>query len=133
MPRKGPVAKRDVLPDPIYNSKLVTRLINRLMVDGKRGKAATILYNAFDIVKEKTGNDPMEVFEQASLRPSYKGSDRKTKNLIISRPKDKLKKDSANIAMESIIGANLFEKDGVQLYEGRRDAYYKTRRVDVFL
>ena len=51
MPRKGPVAKRDVLPDPIYNSKLVTRLINRLMVDGKRGKAATILYNAFDIVK----------------------------------------------------------------------------------
>ena len=65
MPRKGPVAKRDVLPDPIYNSKLVTRLINRLMVDGKRGKAATILYNAFDIVKEKTGNDPMEVFEQA--------------------------------------------------------------------
>ena len=65
MPRKGPVAKRDVLPDPIYNSKLVTRLINRLMVDGKRGKAATILYNAFHIVKEKTGNDPMEVFEQA--------------------------------------------------------------------
>ena len=63
----------------------------------------------------------------------FKGSDRKTKNLIISRPKDKLKKGSANIAMESIIGANLFEKDGVQLYEGRRDAYYKTRRVDVFL
>ena len=63
----------------------------------------------------------------------FKGSDRKAKNLIIARPKDKLKKDSANIAMESIIGANLFEKDGVQLYEGRRDAYYKTRRVDVFL
>ncbi|MFL2101144.1 30S ribosomal protein S7 [Desemzia sp. FAM 23991] len=65
MPRKGPVAKRDVLPDPIYNSKLVTRLINRLMVDGKRGKAATILYNAFDSIKEQTGNDPMEVFEEA--------------------------------------------------------------------
>ncbi|MBM6615108.1 30S ribosomal protein S7 [Desemzia sp. RIT804] len=65
MPRKGPVAKRDVLPDPIYNSKLVTRLINRLMVDGKRGKAATILYNAFDTIKESTGNDPMEVFEEA--------------------------------------------------------------------
>lgn len=62
-----------------------------------------------------------------------KGVTEKQKNLIISRPKDKLKKDSANIAMESIIGANLFEKDGVQLYEGRRDAYYKTRRVDVFL
>ena len=65
MPRKGPVAKRDVIPDPIYNSKLVSRLINRLMVDGKRGKASTILYNAFDLIKEETGNDPMEVFEQA--------------------------------------------------------------------
>ncbi|MER2041616.1 MAG: 30S ribosomal protein S7 [Desemzia incerta] len=65
MPRKGPIAKREVLPDPIYNSKLVTRLINRLMVDGKRGKAATILYNAFDTIKETTGNDPMEVFEEA--------------------------------------------------------------------
>lgn len=65
MPRKGPVAKRDVLPDPIYNSKLVSRLINRLMVDGKRGKASTILYDAFDQIKETTGNDPMEVYEQA--------------------------------------------------------------------
>lgn len=65
MPRKGPVAKRDVLPDPMYNSKLVSRLINRLMVDGKRGKASTILYDAFDTIKEQTGNDPMEVFEQA--------------------------------------------------------------------
>jgi small subunit ribosomal protein S7 len=65
MPRKGPVAKRDVLPDPIYNSKLVSRLINRLMVDGKRGKASTILYDAFDQIKEETGNDPMEVFEEA--------------------------------------------------------------------
>ncbi|MCU9615233.1 30S ribosomal protein S7 [Caldibacillus lycopersici] len=65
MPRKGPVAKRDVLPDPIYNSKLVTRLINKLMVDGKRGKAQTILYKSFDLIKERTGKDPMEVFEQA--------------------------------------------------------------------
>ncbi|MFC0469751.1 30S ribosomal protein S7 [Halalkalibacter kiskunsagensis] len=65
MPRKGPVARRDVLPDPIYKSKLVTRLINRIMEDGKRGKAQTILYNAFDLVKERSGNDPMEVFDQA--------------------------------------------------------------------
>ncbi|AQS53838.1 30S ribosomal protein S7 [Jeotgalibaca dankookensis] len=65
MPRKGPVAKREVMPDPIYNSKLVTRTINRLMVDGKRGKAATILYNAFDIIKDSTGNEPIEVYEQA--------------------------------------------------------------------
>ncbi|OLO27178.1 30S ribosomal protein S7 [Alkalihalophilus pseudofirmus] len=65
MPRKGPVAKRDVLPDPLYNSKLVTRLINRIMVDGKKGVAESILYNAFDLVKERSGNDPMEVFDQA--------------------------------------------------------------------
>ncbi|WP_153125771.1 30S ribosomal protein S7 [Peribacillus tepidiphilus] len=65
MPRKGPVAKRDVLPDPLYNSKLVTRLINKLMIDGKRGKAQQILYSAFEIIKERTGKDPMEVFDQA--------------------------------------------------------------------
>lgn len=65
MPRKGPVAKRDVLPDPIYNSKLVTRLINQVMIDGKRGIASKIIYNAFDIIQEKTGTDPLEVFEQA--------------------------------------------------------------------
>jgi small subunit ribosomal protein S7 len=65
MPRKGPVAKRDVLPDPLYNSKLVTRLINKMMVDGKRGKSQAILYAAFDTIRERTGNDPMEVFDQA--------------------------------------------------------------------
>lgn len=65
MPRKGYVAKRDVLPDPIYNSKLVTKLINRIMLDGKRGTAQTILYNSFAIVKEKTNTEPMEVFEKA--------------------------------------------------------------------
>jgi len=65
MPRKGPVTKRDVLPDPLYNSKLVTRLINRIMIDGKRGTAQTILYDAFNLVQQRTGNDPMEVFEAA--------------------------------------------------------------------
>lgn len=65
MPRKGHIAKRDVLVDPIYNSKLVTRLINKIMIDGKRGTAQKILYNAFDIVEVKTGKQPMEVFEEA--------------------------------------------------------------------
>src|SRR5699024_10126164 len=65
MPRKGPVPKRDVLADPLYNSKLVTRLINQIMVDGKRGIAQKILYNAFTLIGERTGQDPMEVFEQA--------------------------------------------------------------------
>ncbi|MFT8363534.1 MAG: 30S ribosomal protein S7 [Sporolactobacillus sp.] len=65
MPRKGPVERRDVLPDPLYNSKLVTRLINHIMKDGKRGKAQTILYDAFDLIKDRANQDPMEIFEQA--------------------------------------------------------------------
>ena len=63
--RKRRAVKRDVLPDPIYKSKVVTKLINQIMQDGKKGTAEKILYEAFDIVKEKTGNDPMEVFNKA--------------------------------------------------------------------
>ncbi len=63
MPRRGSIAKRDVLPDPLYNSKLVTRLINNVMVDGKKGVAQKIVYGAFDIISEKTGKEPLEVFE----------------------------------------------------------------------
>ena len=65
LPRRGSIAKRDVLPDPLYNSKLVTRLINNIMIDGKRGVSQKIVYGAFDIIREKTEKDPIEVFEQA--------------------------------------------------------------------
>ena len=65
MSRRGRVAKRDVLPDPIYNSKVVTKLINNIMLDGKKGVAQNILYEAFQKVEEKTGNSAMEVFDQA--------------------------------------------------------------------
>ncbi len=65
MPRRGSIAKRDVLPDPLYGSKLVTRLINSVMLDGKKGVAQKIVYGAFDIVKEKTGKDPLEAFQEA--------------------------------------------------------------------
>lgn len=65
MPRKGHISKRDVLPDPIYGSKIVTKLINNVMYDGKKGIAQQICYDAFDIMKEKTGRDPLEVFEEA--------------------------------------------------------------------
>ena len=65
MPRRGSIAKRDVLPDPMYNSKLVTRLINNVMLDGKKGVAQKIVYGSFDIIQEKTGNDPLETFENA--------------------------------------------------------------------
>ncbi|MDP4092391.1 MAG: 30S ribosomal protein S7 [Bacillota bacterium] len=65
MPRRGHVPKRDVLPDPLYNDKVVTKLINNIMMDGKKGVAQKIIYDAFDIIKEKTGKEPQEVFEQA--------------------------------------------------------------------
>ncbi len=65
MPRRGSIAKRHVLPDPLYNSKLVTRLINNIMLHGKKGVAQKIVYDAFDILREKTGKDPLEVFEQS--------------------------------------------------------------------
>ena len=72
VPRRGNVPKRDVLQDPLYNSKLVTRLINNIMVDGKRGVAQRIVYKAFAIIGEKTGREPLEVFEQAmeNIMPS---------------------------------------------------------------
>ncbi len=65
MPRKGHVAKREVLPDPLYNSKNVTKLINSIMLDGKKGVAQRIVYGAFDKVSEKTGKEPLEAFEEA--------------------------------------------------------------------
>ena len=77
--RKRRAVKRDVLADPIYNSKLVTKLINNMMIDGKKGKAQTILYNAFDIIKEKTNKDPMEVLNGAmeNVMPSLEVKSRR--------------------------------------------------------
>jgi len=73
VPRRGKVAKRDVLPDPIYNSKLVTKLINNIMYDGKRGVAQKIVYEAFEIVEQKTGKNPLEAFNAAleNIMPVY--------------------------------------------------------------
>ena len=65
MPRRSGVPKRDVLPDPVYNSKVVTKVVNQIMLDGKKGLAQEIVYGAFDIIKEKTGQEPIEVFNQA--------------------------------------------------------------------
>jgi ribosomal protein S7, bacterial/organelle len=72
VPRRGNVPKREVLPDPLYNSVLVTKLINSIMLDGKKGVSQKVVYGAFDIIKEKTGNDPLETFETAmeNIMPS---------------------------------------------------------------
>ncbi|HAZ20728.1 MAG TPA: 30S ribosomal protein S7 [Clostridiales bacterium] len=65
VPRRGQISKRDILPDPLYNSKLVTKLINNIMYDGKKGVAQSIVYDAFEIVQAKTGENPLEVFQKA--------------------------------------------------------------------
>ena len=72
MPRRGNVPKREILPDPMYNSVLVTKLVNSIMLDGKKGVAQKVVYGAFDIIKEKTEKDPLEVFIQAmeNIMPS---------------------------------------------------------------
>jgi small subunit ribosomal protein S7 len=77
--RKRRAVKRDVLADPIYNSKLVTKLINNMMIDGKKGKAQTILYDAFDMIKEKTGKEPMDVLNAAmeNVMPSLEVKSRR--------------------------------------------------------
>jgi len=79
MPRKGHIAKRDVLPDPIYNSKLVTKLINSIMLDGKRGTAQKILYSAFQRVEELTNQPPIEIFEEAldNIMPTFEVKSRR--------------------------------------------------------
>ena len=65
MPRKGPVTKRDVLPDPVYNSKVLTKFINKVMLSGKKGVAEKVVYDALENIRAKTGKDPLEVFETA--------------------------------------------------------------------
>ncbi len=72
MPRRGNVPKREILPDPIYNSVLVTKLVNQIMLDGKKGVAQKVVYSAFDIIKEKSGKDPMEAYTEAlnNIMPS---------------------------------------------------------------
>ena len=79
MPRKGYIAKRDVLPDPVYNSKVVTKLVNNIMLDGKKTVAQKIVYDAFDIIKEKEGKDPLEVFEAAleNVMPVLRSEERR--------------------------------------------------------
>lgn len=77
--RKRRAEKRDVLPDPVYNSKVVTKLVNQIMLDGKKGTAQRILYEAFDIIKEKTGEEPIDVYNKAleNVRPALEVKSRR--------------------------------------------------------
>ena len=79
MPRRGNVPKREVLPDPLYNSVLVTKLVNSIMLDGKKGVAQKVVYGAFDIIKEKTGQEPLDVFtaDMENIMPSLETKSRR--------------------------------------------------------
>ena len=90
MPRRGNVPKREILPDPMYNSVLVTKLVNSIMLDGKKGVAQKVVYGAFDIVKEKTGNDPLEVFTTAmeNIMPSLEVKARRVGGATYQVPMD---------------------------------------------
>ena len=88
--RKRRAVKRDVLPDPIYNSKVVTKVINAIMLDGKKGTAQTILYKAFDIIKERTNEDPMNIFEKAmeNIKPALEVKSRRVGGSNYQVPKE---------------------------------------------
>ena len=90
MPRRGNVPKREILPDPMYNSVLVTKLVNSIMLDGKKGVAQKVVYGAFDIVREKTGNDPLEVFNTAieNIMPSLEVKARRVGGATYQVPMD---------------------------------------------
>ena len=90
MPRRGNVPKREILPDPIYNSILVTRLVNSIMLDGKKGVAQKIVYGSFDIVKEQTGKEPLEVFSTAmdNIMPSLEVKARRVGGATYQVPMD---------------------------------------------
>ena len=90
MPRRGNVPKREILPDPVYNSVLVTKLINSIMLDGKKGVAQKVVYDAFDIIKEKSGKDPLEAFTEAmnNIMPSLEVKARRVGGATYQVPMD---------------------------------------------
>ena len=90
MPRRGSISKRDVLPDPLYGSKLVTKLVNNVMYDGKKGVAQTIVYDAFTIIEEKVGQNPLEVFQAAldNIKPQLEVKARRVGGSTYQVPMD---------------------------------------------
>ncbi len=90
MPRRGSISKRDVLPDPLYNSKLVTKLVNNVMYDGKKGVAQTIVYDAFTIIADKTGENALEVFQAAldNIKPELEVKARRVGGSTYQVPMD---------------------------------------------
>ena len=105
MPRRGNVPKREVLPDPIYNSVLVTKLVNSIMLDGKKGVAQKVVYGAFDIVRDKTGREPLEVFTEAmeNIMPSLEVKARRVGGATYQVPMEVNSRRSTTLAIRWIV------------------------------
>ena len=103
--RKRRAVKRDVLPDPIYNSKVVTKLVNTIMIGGKKGTAQKILYEAFDIIKEQTGKDPMEVYAEAmkNIKPALEVKSRRVGGSNVQVPIEVTEERSQALALRWLV------------------------------
>ena len=106
MPRRGRISKRDVLPDPMYGSKLVTKLVNNIMYDGKKGVAQTIVYDAFTIIEEKIGQNPLEVFQEAldNLKPALEVKARRVGGSTYQVPMEVRPERQQTLALRWLVG-----------------------------
>ena len=106
MPRRGRISKRDVLPDPMYGSKLVTKLINNVMYDGKKGVAQTIVYDAFAIIEEKIGQNPLEVFQEAleNIKPQLEVKARRVGGSTYQVPMEVRPERQQTLALRWLVG-----------------------------
>ena len=106
MPRRGRISKRDVLPDPMYGSKLVTKLINNVMYDGKKGVAQTIVYDAFSIVEAKVGQNPLEIFQEAleNIKPALEVKARRVGGSTYQVPMEVRPERQQTLALRWLIG-----------------------------
>ena len=105
MPRRGNVPKREVLPDPMYNSVLVTKLVNSVMLDGKKGVAQKVVYDAFDIIKEKTGKEPLDAFTEAlnNIMPSLEVKARRVGGATYQVPMEVNPRRATTLAIRWIV------------------------------
>ena len=106
MPRRGRISKRDVLPDPMYGSKLVTKLVNNIMYDGKKGVAQTIVYDAFALIEEKIGQNPLEVFQEAldNLKPALEVKARRVGGSTYQVPMEVRPERQQTLALRWLVG-----------------------------
>jgi small subunit ribosomal protein S7 len=107
MPRKGPVPPREILPDPVYGDKLVAKLINKVMKDGKKSKAEKIVYGAFEIIREKLGEDPLKVFHKAveNVKPLMEVRPRRVGGATYQVPMEVNERRQIHLALKWIVDA----------------------------